>query len=370
MTIRLGFVGLSSQGWASQMLAPSLLQAPLNSAYTLAAVSTSNANSAAASAEEYSELTRHSVKPYHGSTAGIAADPELDFIAVAVKTPEHKTAVLPIIEAGKNFFIEWPAGKSLQETTEIADAARKKGLKTMVGTQCRQSRAIQKIKSIVESGDIGRVLSTTFVGRAPNPPLHVWGPKISERGTFTADAEQGTTLLDVIGGHFLEGFTHALGPFTSVSATLAVQYPTAELVDAAGNPTGKIIPQTGANQIAFTGTLANGAVASVHWRGGVSADGGKAGSPLLWVIDGEIGSIRIESDEPAGAYIHIYEPDLYLNGEKVELPQEGLTNPGRAWAEFAKGDTGNFPTLEDAVKLKQLLEAIKTSSRDGKRVDL
>lgn len=208
------------------------------------------------------------------------------------------------------------------------------------------------------------------VARAPNPPLYAWGPRVSERTAFTADAEKGVTLLDIIGGHILEGFTHALGPFTSVTSTLAVQYPTAELVDASGNPTGKSVPQTAATQIAFSGTLANGAVASFHWRGGVSEEGGKAGSPLLWVIDGEKGSIRVDSDSPAGGYIHVYEPDLYLNGEKVELEQDGLTNTGRAWAEYAKGDAGDFPTLEDAVKLKSLLEAIKTSSRAGKRVDL
>lgn len=176
------------------------------------------------------------------------------------------------------------------------------------------------------------------------------------------------TLLDIIGGHVLDGFVYALGPFTSVSATLAVQYPTAELVDQSGNPTGKTIPQTSATQVAFSGTLANGAVASFHWRGG--EDGGKADSPLLWVIDGEKGSIRVVSDSPGGAYIHIYEPEFYLNGEKLELEQDGLTNTGRAWAEFAKGDAGDFPNLEDAIKLKQLLEAIKTSARDGRRVDL
>lgn len=176
------------------------------------------------------------------------------------------------------------------------------------------------------------------------------------------------TLLDVIGGHFLDGFMHALGPFTSVSATLAVQYPTAELGDQLGNPAGKPIPQSSPTQVAFSGTLASGVVASFHWRGG--EDGGKADSPLLWVIDGETGSIRVESDSPHGAYVHIYDPELYVDGEKLELESDGLTNPGRAWVEFAKGGVGDFPDLEDAVKLKRLLEAIKTSAREGKRVYL
>lgn len=43
----------------------------------------------------------------------IAADPEL--LAVVVKAPQHKAA-MPIIEAGKDLYIEWPVGVGLQES--------------------------------------------------------------------------------------------------------------------------------------------------------------------------------------------------------------------------------------------------------------
>ena len=145
MTIRLGFVGLSAKGWASMMLAPSLLQPPLDSLYSLAAVSTTNADSAAASAKKWSELTKRPVRPYYGPTSAIAADPELDLIVVAVNAPQHKAAVMPIIEAGKDIFIEWPVGRNLQETEEIAEAAKKKGIKSFVGAQCRQTATIRKV---------------------------------------------------------------------------------------------------------------------------------------------------------------------------------------------------------------------------------
>ena len=39
-----------------------------------------------------------------------------------------------------------------------------------------------------------------------------------------------------------------------------------------------------------------------------------------------------------------------------------------AWAEFAKEETGNYPTLDDAVKLHRLLEDIKRSEIEGRRV--
>jgi predicted dehydrogenase len=140
--IKVGFVGLSSTGWASIALAPSLL---LSSSFDLTAVSTTSAVSAAASAKKYSELVGHPVKAYHGDASQIAADPDVDLVVVSIKAPYHKAALLPAIEAGKNVFVEWPAGIGLQESSEIADAARLKGVKTMVGLQGRHSPVARKV---------------------------------------------------------------------------------------------------------------------------------------------------------------------------------------------------------------------------------
>ncbi len=142
MTIKVGFVGLSITGWASVALAPSLLR--INS-YTLTAVSTTSVDSSSASAKKYSEALGHTIKPFYGDTSQIASDPDVDLVVVAVKAPLHKAAVLPIIEAGKDVFVEWPAGVGLQETSIIAEAARKKGVRTMVGLQGRHAPSIKKV---------------------------------------------------------------------------------------------------------------------------------------------------------------------------------------------------------------------------------
>ena len=136
--IRIGFVGLSQTGWAAWMLAPPLFQPPLSSSYKLVAVSTTNATSAQAAADKYSKLANNPVKPYHGSTSAIAKDPEIDLVAVVVKAPAHRDAAIPVLQAGKDLFVEWPAGKNLQETQEIARLAQEKGVRTIVGLQGRQ----------------------------------------------------------------------------------------------------------------------------------------------------------------------------------------------------------------------------------------
>ena len=143
--IKIGFVGLSAKGWAASALAPGLLDPSLSSSYQLTAVSTTSAESAEASAKKYSEAVGHTVKAYYGDTSKIANDPEVELVAVSVKAPAHKAALLPAIEAGKDIFIEWPAGVGLKESTELAEAAKKKGIRTMIGLQERQSPAVAKV---------------------------------------------------------------------------------------------------------------------------------------------------------------------------------------------------------------------------------
>ncbi|EPQ53125.1 NAD P-binding protein [Gloeophyllum trabeum ATCC 11539] len=369
--IRVGFVGLSQSGWASYTLAPPLLQPPLSASYVLTAISTSNPTSASASAGNYSKLTGRTIKAYHGPTTGIANDEVVDMVAVAVRAPYHKETALPVIQAGKDLFIEWPAGRTLAETKELAEAAKCRGVRTLVGSQARQSGLIRELKGVIDSGKIGRVLSTTVTAR-PHRELFAWGPYISEGAKYTASIGEGATMLDIAVGHFLDGLLYLLGPFSSISAVLENQFPTTQIVDSTGKPTGETIPQTAANQVMIIGTLERGAVVSMHWRGGLETRGGKAGTPFMWTIDGEKGSIRVESDEPSGSFVHVRTPASYfLNGEEVKVKvKDGLSNSARAWAEFAKGPDGDYSTLDDAVRTKTLLDAATRSAAEGKRIDL
>jgi predicted dehydrogenase len=365
--IKVGFVGLSSTGWASIALAPALLQPGLSSSFTLTAVSTSSAASASASAKKYSDQVGHPVKPYHGDTSQIANDPDVDLVAVAIKAPLHKAALLPAIEAGKDVFVEWPAGVGLRESIEIAEAAEKKGIKTMVGLQGRHSPVVKKAKEIIDSGKIGKILSSSIIALAPRE-LFVWGPQIKDSSSYTADSTRGATMLDIAIGHQMDVFTHVLGDFASVSATTAIQYQTATLFDAEYKPTGKTVPISAPNQVAFTGLLKSGAVSSNIWRGGLPSTQGR--KHFLWEIDGEEGSIRLEGDQVASAFVNVRDPVLYLNGELVEVENTSgpADNLAAAWAAFAKG--GDYATMEDAVRNHRLLDAITRSAEEGKTISL
>ncbi|KZP22061.1 NAD(P)-binding protein [Athelia psychrophila] len=361
--IKVGVVGLSSTGWASNALAPGLLNAP---SFSLTAVSTTSAASAEASAQKYSALAGHPVKPFHGDVSGIASDKDVDLVAVAVKAPAHKAAALAVIAAGKDVFIEWPAGANTKETAELAAAAKAKGVKSVVGLQGRQAPSVKKIKEILESGVIGKVRASSIIVLCPRE-LNVWGPTITERNIYSNDVNGGATLLNVGVGHLFDTVTHVLGDLATVSATTALHYPTVTVVDDEQKPTGKTVTASAPNQIAFNGLFKSGAISSAIFRAGLPATKGR--KHFLWEIDGEEGSIRLETDEE-GSFINIKDPKVYLNGEPVEF--EAATNPATnltsAWEAFAKGEA--YPTLEDALKTRHLLDAITKSAQEGRVVNL
>jgi len=143
--IRIGFVGLSADGWAASSLAPPLLSAPLNTQYQIIAVSTTRAESAATTAAAYTEKTGTTVKAYHGDTSAISSDSDVDLVAVAVKAPAHKAALVPALQRKKDVFVEWPLGKNLEEAIGLAAMAKEAGVRTMIGLQAWQSPIAAKV---------------------------------------------------------------------------------------------------------------------------------------------------------------------------------------------------------------------------------
>ncbi|KAF5368996.1 hypothetical protein D9758_002840 [Tetrapyrgos nigripes] len=364
--INIGFIGLSKSGWASTALAPPLLR---NDKYALKAVSTTSKESAEASAANYSKLSGYEVKPYHGRTDQIANDPDVGLVAVAVNVRLHKETLTPVLEAGKDFFVEWPAGKNTAETIEFAKTAKAKGLRSIVGLQGWQAPAIKKVQEIIASGKIGKVLSSSVISMAPRESL-LWGPVTNEKYSYIVDPSAGATMLDIVIGQQLGPITHVLGDFKSVSATSTILYPTSTLVGSDGQPTGETVSNKAPDHVAFSGILRDsGAFVNVIWRGGYKSSPGR--QQFIWEIDGEEGSIRVTEDGVAASYIHLHDPKVYLNGELVEFEKSMYGNIGAAWNEFAKGKgKGVYPTIEDAVKLRQLLDAIQLSGETGKRVEL
>ncbi|KAJ2928072.1 hypothetical protein H1R20_g9015, partial [Candolleomyces eurysporus] len=352
--------------------------------FKLVAVSTTKAESAAASAQTYSQLFKHEVKAYHGDVNQVASDPDVDFVAVAVRAQSHKDIVKKVIENGKPFFIEWPVGKNVEETRELATLAREKGLKTLVGLQGRQSNVTQKVRKMIDSGKLGRLRSVTANLLVPRE-LAVWGPNLKASYDFIVDRNNGVTLLSTGIGHFLDNFVQTVGDFARVQASGTTLYPDVTVVDdvtqepIAGRPS---LRNTFLDHITITGILkGSGAWVTVIVRQGHKSTPGRR--QFLWEINGEEGSLKIEDTRVGGANIGARDPEhVYLNGEKVIWDKENdgvdkFDNPvpfvKSSWLEFAKGkeNGGYYVDIEDALKHRELLDAIERSLNDnGKWINL
>ena len=107
--------------------------------------------------------------------------------------------VRPSIEAGKTAFVEWPLDRNLAVAREMAACTSKHNAKSIVGLQGSYAPVIQKLKNTINSGAIGRVLSSTLIASLGNG-----GPTESKNVRYFLDREVGGDVVSIHGGHLLE----------------------------------------------------------------------------------------------------------------------------------------------------------------------
>ncbi|MGH7953224.1 MAG: Gfo/Idh/MocA family protein, partial [Limisphaerales bacterium] len=81
----------------------------------------------------------------------------LDAVVIATSVKAHYLMARASLLAGKHTFIEKPMAGSSEHCEELIQIAQKKGLVLMAGHTFLYSPVVQKIKEIVENGDIGDI---------------------------------------------------------------------------------------------------------------------------------------------------------------------------------------------------------------------
>src|SRR5438552_13357790 len=88
--------------------------------------------------------------------------PDVDLIVVCVRVPGHKQLVMAGLQANKAVLCEWPLGADLAEAQEMADFAKTRGLKTIVGLQARSDPTLMYTRDLINDGYIGDVLTANL----------------------------------------------------------------------------------------------------------------------------------------------------------------------------------------------------------------
>lgn len=92
-------------------------------------------------------------------------DDGIDIIAVATPPKTHFEVAMDALEAGKHVFVEKPLATSSAECEALIATAEKKGLVLMVGHTFVYTAAVNKIKEVIDSGELGDIyyINTTRV---------------------------------------------------------------------------------------------------------------------------------------------------------------------------------------------------------------
>lgn len=93
-------------------------------------------------------------------------DEDLDAVSVVVPTVLHGEVALDAIDVGVHVLLEKPIADSLESADEIIRGAGRKGVRVMVGHIERFNPVVLKLKEVIDSGNLGKIvaMSTTRVG--------------------------------------------------------------------------------------------------------------------------------------------------------------------------------------------------------------
>jgi predicted dehydrogenase len=90
--------------------------------------------------------------------AAVLADPEVDAVAIATPIFTHYDLAKRALEHGKHVLVEKPLTRAVAEAEQLTELAAKKKLALMVDHTFVYTGAVRKIRDLVASGELGRIL--------------------------------------------------------------------------------------------------------------------------------------------------------------------------------------------------------------------
>lgn len=304
---------------------------------------------------------------------------DVDVVDICVPNNAHEEIVIAAAEAGKHIYCEKPLAMTVAEGQRMVEAVEKAGVKSQVTFNFRFFPAITRARQLVEDGFLGRVFS--FRGRYYRSSYISYDKPISWR--LQKDIARSGALFD-IGSHILDVLYYLLGDFGSVQAALDTLIKERPIAAGASEKAPVDVDDIALMHL----RMADGTLGLVE----VSRMGTGVTNDLQFEIFGDKGAMRFRSDDPS--WLEVY--DVRDSGQpmggmrgfrKLEVVQrhEGQKTPDwsmppgfvRSQAEcqyqFLKAvseDTAPSPTIADALKVQEIMEATLLASDEQRWVSV
>jgi predicted dehydrogenase len=297
----------------------------------------------------------------YATATELFADPEVDAVYIAVPNKFHIPLTLEALAAGKHVLLEKPFAMNLAEAETAAAAAKKHGKILTLGMNQRFGDRAQQFRTLVEEGTFGEIYHAKahWFRRSGIPKL----------GTWFGDRElAGGGCLYDIGVHLLDLCLYVIGNFQPVSVfgSTYTQFGHRGLGEGGWGKSDKSEKFVFNVEDFATGMIrfANGATMAldVSWachqadsnRTEVEIYGTEAGGAVL--------AGKIYRNLPDGSYAVIEAPDR----TPIHVHRDRFHN----FINHLRGEEALCVTLEQALTVQKILDALAESSTTGRSVSL
>lgn len=280
-----------------------------------------------------------------------------DLVCVVTPPVYHAEMTLTALETGAHAICEKPMAMNAAESQQMLEKAASLNRVHMMGHELRFNPNRRKIKQLIEDGYIGTVRHINIVnitggGDPAGRPYENWWAK----------ADMGGGILGANGSHQIDLLRFWLGDIGEISGHVTTMVP-----DRIGKDNGLPWTATADDQVNFTATMQNGALASVflssaarHTIGNTVQIFGSEGTILLSNNDEKLLVARAGEDYQD---MSIDDPNAALPGigkgiwnvSFVALVQE-LTAAIREQRQPTWG-----ATFADGLKTQQAMDAVRQS---------
>lgn len=270
-----------------------------------------------------------------------------DAVIVANPTALHMAVALPAAQAGCHLLLEKPiADRADAQVALLRQTAEANQVRTLVGFQFRFHPVLGKIKALVDSGDLGQVMSFRVHWGEYLPGWHPWE---DYRQSYAARRELGGGVVNTL-CHPLDYIRWLLGEVNSLTAHT-------------GQVSGLELDVEDVAEIILT--LENGAVGSIH------LDYFQRPPQHKLTIQLEQGQIQWDNASGTAQVYRVVSQAWEEINPPVGFKRNDLfLEEMRHFLSLVRGEIQSRCSLEDGIQALKLVEAVHESNRLGQRLVL
>lgn len=353
-SIRVGIIG---SGFGAKMHAPVMMHHPNYEVKAIASVYRGNT-------EEIHNST--GITNVYKNWREMLEREELDLISIVSNPSLHHEMVLAGYAQGAHILCEKPMAMNTSQALEMIQARDLAHRKGWINHEFRFIPARLKVKEILQSGQLGSIIHINYKNYAlSNRYLRKFG--------WLGQKEMGGGMLGAIGSHMFDALLWWKGTeITSLTGQLSTHNPTWT------NQIGEVEHRTADDAFQVIGSFADGTTLTTELF--------YAGKhiPYRWRLEifGSNGTLIMTDDmkvELGLGEMSMQEVPLSpLPSAPETLPETAhyfypffTTYLDHVYNEITHQKTsGALPTFEDGLRVQQVLDAVRLSAEEGRRIEL